>query len=892
MPPPTPRPPDRKPVQRLAGLRNPTPGRRMQPKPTNQSRTSTCPNPNCPDPRIVDDEVGKVCTGCGTIISDTNIVSEVTFGESSSGAAVVQGTYVGPDQSHGRSFGPGFKGSSMESREATERNGKAIINRLAQKLLIQQVTSDRAFQIFKLAIGFNFIQGRRTENVAAVCLYIACRKMVPNTIMLIDVSDLIKVNVFKLGRTYKALLDEILLTLMSNDPQESYINAINPEDLINRFARQLEFGSDTTKVANDATRIVQRMNRDWMTTGRRPGGICGAALILAARMNNYRRTVREVVYVVKVTEITIHQRLDEFRRTESGDLTVSQFRTMELEKAHDPPAFYKAREEKTKKRRVQKRKAPENAEEEAEEGETSPPPARRRRIDKDGFAIPDLPIDPALTAQDRDADADDTEIDPSLTSAVNTALSELEETVGSALKTPSEASTSNRESSTQTGASTVSESTPDPSQQNSASAKPLGRKRVRKPRAPRKPKGVPAAQVVSEDALESEMLNIINSESTTPGPTTESGPPAGPGAPITIIEYPSDGREAFTTATTDPGATTTTAELEPRREIPDTEVISDSEFADDPEVQQCLLNPSEIALKERIWVHENQDYLRAQQAKLLKQQLEDESGTGRVIKRRKRHKGRMGDVTYIHPDGPSGEGSRASTPGEATRMMLEKRGFSKKINYERLTSLYEDEEGSASGNGDEDGSQAGSGTSSAASTPRRRESFILAPEPKSRQGAAPTRRGYSQRDAKRGASPTVAAASATTVTPPSSGRRSTTATSGGATSATAATTITTPIARRTLSRVPVAQPTATTTTDPDNSDSDIEEEVDSHISRAADDETIRAAFAGGLPPPLPANLDDMDIDDDDEDDEDEDGEEDLAEQGEEVDYYDVGSDED
>jgi transcription factor IIIB 90 kDa subunit len=84
----------------------------------------SCPNPGCPSPHIVEDDGQKVCEGCGTVVSEANIVSEVTFGESASGAAIVQGTFVGADQSHGRSFGPGFqRGGGMESREITEQNG-------------------------------------------------------------------------------------------------------------------------------------------------------------------------------------------------------------------------------------------------------------------------------------------------------------------------------------------------------------------------------------------------------------------------------------------------------------------------------------------------------------------------------------------------------------------------------------------------------------------------------------------------------------------------------------------------------------------------------------------------------------------------------------------------
>ena len=94
------------------------------PKPKKKPKT-TCPNPGCPAPEVVKEDGKKVCVGCGTVVSEIEIVSEVSFGESSSGAAIVQGTFVGADQSHGRSFGPGFqRGGGMESREITEQNGR------------------------------------------------------------------------------------------------------------------------------------------------------------------------------------------------------------------------------------------------------------------------------------------------------------------------------------------------------------------------------------------------------------------------------------------------------------------------------------------------------------------------------------------------------------------------------------------------------------------------------------------------------------------------------------------------------------------------------------------------------------------------------------------------
>ena len=119
---------------------------------------------------------------------------------------------------------------------------------------------------------------------------------------------------------------------------------VDPSHYISRFAALLEFGDETHKVATDAIRLVQRFDRDWMTKGRRPAGICGACLLLAARMNNFRRSVEEIVQVVKIADTTLRKRLKEFKETPSGALTLADFRTVWLEEEMDPPAFIKGKD--------------------------------------------------------------------------------------------------------------------------------------------------------------------------------------------------------------------------------------------------------------------------------------------------------------------------------------------------------------------------------------------------------------------------------------------------------------------------------------------------------------------------------------------------------------------
>ncbi|XP_033734638.1 transcription factor IIIB 90 kDa subunit-like isoform X2 [Pecten maximus] len=108
---------------------------------------------------------------------------------------------------------------------------------------------------------------------------------------------------------------------------------------IQRFAHKLEFEDKTHDVSMIALRLVQRMKRDWMHTGRRPSGLCGAALLVAARMSNFNRSVKDIIKVVKVCDTTIRKRLAEFQDTPSSQLTIEEFQNIDLEAEHDPPSF-------------------------------------------------------------------------------------------------------------------------------------------------------------------------------------------------------------------------------------------------------------------------------------------------------------------------------------------------------------------------------------------------------------------------------------------------------------------------------------------------------------------------------------------------------------------------
>ncbi|PWN40279.1 hypothetical protein IE81DRAFT_233162 [Ceraceosorus guamensis] len=297
------------------------------------------------------------CEVCGTVLEESEIVNDVGFAENSFGGAVVQGSYVADDATGARSSLAGMRGmsgSGSNSTTMTLLSAQRGIRALASAKNVPSSVAEQASRLFKLALGGgtarengpklpNFVLGRRSEYTQAACLYLSCRLAKTNH-LLIDFADALQVNVFILGRAYQRLVD-----CLNFRDKEGIKDAVDPSRFVMRFASMLDFGDLTNNVATDATRLVARFKHDWLVDGRRPAGICGACILLAARMNGFRRSITEVVQVVKIADSTIRERLKEFKNTPMANLPIHDFRTRWDESYSLPPSFKPPRSKGTKR---------------------------------------------------------------------------------------------------------------------------------------------------------------------------------------------------------------------------------------------------------------------------------------------------------------------------------------------------------------------------------------------------------------------------------------------------------------------------------------------------------------------------------------------------------------
>ncbi|KAK2397198.1 Cyclin/Brf1 TBP-binding protein [Trifolium repens] len=297
------------------------------------------------------DDGNLCCEDCGKLLEDYYFSNEVTFVKNAAGQSKLSGNLV-----------RGVHNDISESRART-------LERVDDGSMV-----DEALAFYTIGLEQKFTKGRKSEHVQAACLYIAFRDK-EKPYLLIEFSNCLRTNVYALGAVFLQLCK---LLRLQNHPIVQ--KPVDPSLFISKFTNNL-LKQRNLAVSNTALNIIVRMKRDWMQTGRKPGGICGAALYMAALAHGFTCSKSDILRIVHVCEATLTKRLVEFENTESSSLTIDELNAMAkdsertplkipnvstlglceacykdfetlsggLDCGHDPPAFQRAERDRTVK---------------------------------------------------------------------------------------------------------------------------------------------------------------------------------------------------------------------------------------------------------------------------------------------------------------------------------------------------------------------------------------------------------------------------------------------------------------------------------------------------------------------------------------------------------------
>ena len=185
---------------------------------------SQAPLETCPERGEV------ICTDCGAVCNESNIVTEVSFDKESGGPLV---------------FGQLLYADGLTSYER-RRVSKSTVGQarkrllcLGAKLRLSSSSIETGFSFYKLALSQGLLRGFRNNVADAVLLYITCRlEGTPH--MLMDFSDILRVNLFTLGRLFLRLSKDLHLSLPLADPWQYIL----------RFSSKLSLGEKRQEVCS------------------------------------------------------------------------------------------------------------------------------------------------------------------------------------------------------------------------------------------------------------------------------------------------------------------------------------------------------------------------------------------------------------------------------------------------------------------------------------------------------------------------------------------------------------------------------------------------------------------------------------------------------------------
>lgn len=263
----------------------------------------------------VDNAQGVIyCTTCGMVQEESIIVNAINFNDDGFKSTL-----------NGKIVDMGSKQVGTQYVDASYYI-KNTISSICSTLGLGNQFVDCGYRYYRLLLPYNLSKGKSILYTLSACVYIVCREEhTPH--LLIDFSNSLNIDVFKIGKSFSKIV-EILNIKIPN---------VDPTLYIQRYIAKLELKNP--KISSLALRIISRMNRDWITTGRRPNNLCGVSILIASRVYNEERTIFEVAKVVHVSEMTLKKRLVEISETQTADLSIDQFNKEWLTKEEDPPVI-------------------------------------------------------------------------------------------------------------------------------------------------------------------------------------------------------------------------------------------------------------------------------------------------------------------------------------------------------------------------------------------------------------------------------------------------------------------------------------------------------------------------------------------------------------------------
>jgi len=290
-------------------------------KPFLQEKTS------CIHLTIISDEVTgeKICRTCGVVLvqnmvdySSDGYVEDFKNLRTGPGISVMihdggLSTMVGisNNDSSGRPLPYGMRGSfnrmrMWDSRSKTKNTSQrnlvvalSEISKLKEKMSLSDAIIERAAYFYRRAYEKKLVRGRTVMGIVGACIYAACRDL-GTTRTIIEISKCMQERRNIIAKSYRLLFQQLSLEISVPDSTSSII----------KFSNNLELSE---KVKRDAIFILDILKEKQVVAGKKPDAVAATVIYMACIKNNQNISQHDVSKISGITQVTIRNRLKEFK---------------------------------------------------------------------------------------------------------------------------------------------------------------------------------------------------------------------------------------------------------------------------------------------------------------------------------------------------------------------------------------------------------------------------------------------------------------------------------------------------------------------------------------------------------------------------------------------------
>ena len=262
-----------------------------------------------------------LCENCGKIINENLFFNENYFTELNK-----------LSYNNNNKFNNFLLSNQIFNREKKIKN---LFLNIINILKLPNFLLEISMKYYKLCLNKNFSKGIKSKILCCVILYSICRLNNIN-ILLIEFSNIIKINLFKLGTIYIKFIKLFDLNIPLLD------SSLILKKLISKFKN---FNSNEIQQINQiAFKILQCMKKNWLIEGRNPNGICAACIFISLKLNNFKTD--DVCKIINISKKTINLRINEFKQSKFALLSKDELLNINLDnyEENNPPSFIKNRE--------------------------------------------------------------------------------------------------------------------------------------------------------------------------------------------------------------------------------------------------------------------------------------------------------------------------------------------------------------------------------------------------------------------------------------------------------------------------------------------------------------------------------------------------------------------